>query len=107
TRDGRTIYLVQDSSSYSSILGTRRIEAYVISNGKLTKFPLFQTPKETLDTIEHPWVGYEPGEVIELSRDKQTLRIPLITTDKGDNSRATGKFLEYHFNGSRYVFGKR
>lgn len=105
--DGRPVYLVQDASSYSSAFGARRIESYVITNGKLAKFPLFQTPKKTLDTIEHPWVGYKPGEVIELSPDKQTLRIPLIKTDAGDISKATGKFLDYYFNGSRYVFGKK
>jgi len=107
TRDKRTVYLVQDASSYSSILGTRRIEAYIISNGKLTGFPFFQTPKETLDRIEHPWVGWEPGDLIQLSQDKQTLRIPLIKTDKDDNSKATGKFLDYHFNGLRYAFDKK
>lgn len=108
TKDGRAVYVVQDLAILSGMVHERGIKAYVIANGKLTGFPLFQTPKKALDSISFGFGEYSDRAQFELSADKQTLKVPIVLEDKSGVSggKLTGKYLTYRFDGNRFVFQK-
>lgn len=107
TSDGKTVYLVRDLFIGSGMSHGRTISAYVIANGKLTKYPFFQTKKRILNAISFAFGEYDERACFELSRDKKTLKVPLIKEPPEDSPSSgivTGKYLTYSFNGSKYVY---
>ena len=106
TIEGKTVYLVQGLDIGATILHSRTIQALVIDQGKLKKFPFFRTPKKLLDNISYCFADYGNDTDIKFSKDKQTLSIPLLKADpkNPDINIATGRFLTYRFDGSHYVF---
>lgn len=110
TKDGKTVYLVRDLFIGSGLIHGRTISAYVIANGKLSTYPFFQAGQKLLKKISFEFAEYTDGTEFELSDDKKTLKVPLIKPAPADypgSGSATGKFLNYCFNGSRFVFKVR
>lgn len=107
TNEGKTVYLVRDLFIGSGLIHGRTIRSYVITNGKLSKYPFFQAGKKLLDEISFEFAEYVDGTEFELSKDKKALKVPLIkppSADSAGSGTATGKFLTYYFNGSKFVF---
>lgn len=108
TKDGKAVYIVQGLTIESSVDHARTIRAYVIANGKLTAYPFFQTTKKVLDSISYEFSGYDPETELDLSNDMKTLKIPLIKAAPGSyTGKATGKYLNYYFNGFRFIYGRQ
>lgn len=106
TTDGKTVYLVRDLFVGSGMIHGRSITAYTIANGKLIEYPFFQTSKKLLKSINFGFGEYSDEAEIKLSSDKKTLKIPVIKPTEDDTGSATGKYLNYVFNGTRFVFKK-
>ena len=109
TTDGKTVYLTQDLFIGSGMIHGRTIKAYVITNGKLTKYPFFQAGTKNLDSISFDFDEYGDATQFELSKDQKTLKIPIIKPagkDAPGSGHATGKYLTYLFNGTKFVFTK-
>lgn len=109
TNDGKTVYLVQDLFIGSGMDHGRTITAYTISNGQLKKHPFFQAGKKLLDSISFAFGEYTDTTAFEISKDKKMLKVPEIKAAKPDEAgsgTATGKYLNYYFDGSKYVFKK-
>jgi hypothetical protein len=109
TKDGKTVYLVQDLFIGSGMDHGRTITAYTINDGELKKHTFFQAGKKQLDSISFGFGEYADGTEFELSSDKKVLKVPLIkpaAPDAPGSGTATGKFLNYYFDGSKYVFKK-
>ncbi|MBX9693227.1 MAG: hypothetical protein K2Z81_12635, partial [Cyanobacteria bacterium] len=110
TKDGKTVYVVRDLFIGGGIDHGRSIQAYVIKNGKLTKYPFFQAGKKLLDSISFGFGEYGDGTEFELSKDLKTLKVPVIkgpADSEPGSGTATGKFLTYSFDGSKFVFKKK
>jgi hypothetical protein len=106
TTDGKTVYLVRDLFIGSGMIHGRSITAYTIANGKLIEYPFFQASKKLLKSINFGFGEYSDEAEIKLSSDKKTLKIPVIKKSEDDTGPATGKYLNYVFNGTRFVFKK-
>ena len=106
TTDGKTVYLVRDLSIGSGMIHGRSITAYMIANGNLIEYPFFQASKKLLNSISFGFGEYSDEAEIKLSPDKKTLKIPIIKKTEDETGSATGKYLNYVFNGSRFVFKK-
>lgn len=106
TTDGKTVYLVRDLFIGSGMIHGRSITAYILANGKLIEYPFFQTSKKLLKSINFGFGEYSDEAEIKLSSDKKTLKIPVIKKSEDDTGPATGKYLNYVFNGNRFVFKK-
>ncbi|MDX2108488.1 MAG: hypothetical protein SFY67_18990 [Candidatus Melainabacteria bacterium] len=106
TKDGKTVYLIRDLFIGSGMIHGRTITAYVVANGKLVEYPFFQTSKKTLKSINFGFGEYSDATEFVLSPDKKTLRVPLIKPTPDETGAATGKYLTYAFDGSRFVFKK-
>lgn len=110
TKDGKTVYLVRDLFIGSGMIHGRTIRAYIIAGKYLTNYPFFQpASKKMLNSISFDFAEYGDGTEFELSADKKTLKVPLIkpaAKDSPGSGTATGKFLNYYFDGNKFVFGK-
>lgn len=109
TKDSGNVYLVFGYSSYASGLGGRSLTAYKLRSGELiSAYPFFKTTKETVGEISFTYdlevAGNEHANmpVIEISKDKQTIYIPVIDKDE----KITTKRLVYKFDGNRFVYDK-
>ncbi len=109
TKDSGNVYLVFGYSSYASGLGGPSLTAYKLRSGKLiSAYPFFNTTKETVGEISFTYdlevAGNEHAymPVIEISKDKQTIYIPVINKDE----KVTTKDLVYKFDGNRFVYDK-
>ncbi len=104
TKD-KPVYLVFYEGIYSGKDRSFAIEANSIIEDKLKPTPFFYTKTKQLNSISYTVSSaeYNPeSELIRLTNKGQTLQIPVITTD----GQPTGKFLTYHFDGTKFVFGK-
>lgn len=109
TTDGKTVYLVRDLFIGSGMIHGRTLYAYTIAGGKLKRFSFFKTTKKMLDSISFDFAEYTDGTEFVLSTDKKSLRVPLIkpaASDSPGSGTATGKYLNYVFNGTCFVFKK-
>lgn len=106
TKDGKTVYLIRDLFVGSGMIHGRTITAYVLANGKLVEYPFFQTSKKILKSINFGFGAYSDAAEFVLTADKKTLKVPLIKPTPDETGEATGKYLSYAFDGSRFVFKK-
>ncbi len=107
TAGGRTVYLIRDLFIGSGLDHGRTIQAFVISNGKLSEHPFFQAKKKMLSTISFAFGEYGDTTEFVLSPDKKTLKVPLIKPapkNAPGSGSATGKYLTYTFDGTKFVF---
>ena len=102
TKDSKTVYLVRWVEALGSRLGSRGIEAYIIKNKKLTKYPFFQTKTKTLDSIGYTIDALPAGSLTEmrLTENGHKLEIPVVA--KG--GKPPGRYLTYRFDGNKFVF---
>ncbi len=106
TKDGKTVYLVRDLFIGSGMIHGRTITAYVVASGKLVEYPFFQTTKKLLKSINFGFGEYTDATEFVLSKDKKSLKVPLIKPTPDETGAATGKYLTYVFDGNRFVFKK-
>ncbi len=106
SKDGKTVYLVRDLFIGSGMIHGRTITAYVVANGKLVEYPFFQTSKKLLKSINFGFGEYTDATEFVLSKDKKSLKVPLIKPTPDETGAATGKYLNYVFDGNRFVFKK-
>ncbi|HNN62208.1 MAG TPA: hypothetical protein PKH78_04170 [Candidatus Obscuribacter sp.] len=109
TKDGKTVYVTRDLFIGSGLIHGRTIKAYTITGGALKKHTFFQAGKLLLSEISFDFAEYEDGTEFELSKDKKTLKVPLIkpaAKDSPGSGKATGKFLNYYFDGYHFIFKK-
>lgn len=106
TKDGKTVYLVRDLFIGSGMIHGRTITAYMVASGKLVEYPFFKTSKKTLKSINFGFGEYTDATEFVLSPDKKTLKVPLIKPTPDETGAATGKYLNYAFDGSHFVFKK-
>lgn len=110
TSAGKNVYLVRDLFIGSGLIHGRNIYAYGIDNGRLSKVQFFQAGKKMLKQIDFDFAEYGDGTEFKLSADKKTLQVPLIKAagpDSPGSGTATGKYLTYVFDGSKFVFKKK
>ncbi len=63
-----------------------------------------------LNSISFDFADYVDGTEFKLSEDKKTLSVPLIKAagpDSPGSGTATGKYLTYSFDGSKFVFKRK
>jgi len=109
TKDGKTVYVTRDLFIGSGLIHGRTIKAYTITGGALKKHTFFQAGKQLLSEISFDFAEYEDGTEFEFSKDKRTLKVPLIkpaAKDSPGSGKATGKFLNYYFDGYHFIFKK-
>ena len=111
TKDSGNVYLVLGYSSYASGYGGNSLTAYKLRNGEfIGAYPFFKTAKTTVGEInfqydlEAPINENKKAEMpdIRLSKDKQTIYIPVITR----HDEITKRDLIYKFDGNRFVYDK-
>lgn len=109
TREGKTVYVTRDLFVGSGLIHGRTIKAYTITGGKLKEHQFFQAGKRLMTEISFEFAEYEDGTEFEFSKDRKMLKVPLIKPAEKDSpgsGKATGNFLNYYFDGSRFVFKK-
>jgi hypothetical protein len=111
TKDSGNIYLVVGYGEYASGLGGISLTAYKLRNGELIgAYPFFKTAKTIVGEINFQYDLQSPKNEnkkaempdIRLSKDKQTVYIPVITR----NDEITKRDLVYKFDGNRFVYDK-
>jgi len=107
TNDGQTVYIAKTLSIGSGMAHGYEIEAMVIKNGNLLKYPFFQTPKKLLTSIDYSFGQWDDKADIQYSDNNKTIKIPVIKNDADGNGTPTGKYLIYEFDGKHYVFNSK
>ncbi len=129
--NGETVYadtiMADNGSKYYLYIyyhgkGFRRYEimAYKIENWKLVPAAIFKTKKETLAAFSHDWNvdsfdgryydiincprGYEDYLIVNYDNESKTLNVPHIEKDEYGSLYASGKVLEYKFDGKQFVY---
>jgi len=111
TNDSGTVYLEIDHVVAWNAGGEYNAGAFAIKNNKLLwGVPFFKTSTKTKSSIgyEYDLSSKKNSKLdfkdinIKVSDDKQTLSIPLTTSD----GIITGKYLVYKFDGNEFVFDK-
>ena len=103
TKDGKSIYLATYSQYYSHPESCRSIAAFTIVGNKFVPIKVFKTKSQLLDTIDcplHDTVEYQENSFVKISKDGQTVFVPIITK----NNVVSGKYLNYKFDGNKFVF---
>jgi len=97
----------QASDEYEKLESRNR--ALSINDGALKKHQFFQAGKKLLDSISFAFGPYGDGTEFEITKDKKILKVPVIKApgkDEPGSGTPTGKFLNYYFDGSKFVFRK-
>jgi len=112
TKEGKTVYMVQDYSIVSTKDRAESITAYTIEGESLKKISIFRTKNQSLNTIGYGYDVFTSSDkfpksdipTIHFSKDKQKLYIPIVSGPY--NEDVTNKNLVYVFDGNNYVFDK-
>lgn len=105
-KSGKTVYLVRSQGIYSGRDHSLSIDSMSINGNELKPVPFFFTKTKRLSSIGYSVSSsdYDPSkELIQLTDQNRTLKIPVVTTD----GQATGRFLKYRFDGNKFVFQEK
>ena len=112
TKNGKTVYLVQDYCIASTKDRAEGITAYIIEDGGLKKHSFFRTKTKFFSSISYGYDAFSSANklknkdipTIHLSKDNRKLYIPIVSGPTKED--VTDKYLVYVFDGNNYVFDK-